>query len=219
MFVRIVSVCVVIALSLSPAFATGQTNTQRGAVTGGAAGAVIGGIIGHQNDETPEGALIGGAIGAIAGGLLGNQQDQLNYQHYQQQQQYQQRRAIAFQRGVSSADVVNMSHSGVGSSVMINQIQINGVQKHLSVNEIIALSQQGVDSTVIDAMQRGRIAGSTSPVQISPAYVPRTPQVYRPRVVVEPVLLPTYRPPYSHRPTHRHHHRGSRPSFHIQIGR
>ena len=42
---------------------------------GGVAGAVIGGIIGHQNDETPEGALIGGAVGAITGGLIGRAQD------------------------------------------------------------------------------------------------------------------------------------------------
>ena len=37
------------------------------AATTGAAGAIIGGIIGHQNGKTAEGAAIGGALGAIGG--------------------------------------------------------------------------------------------------------------------------------------------------------
>ena len=52
-----------------------QSRTQNGATVGGLAGAVIGGIIGKQNDETPEGVLIGGAVGAITGGLIGKAQD------------------------------------------------------------------------------------------------------------------------------------------------
>jgi hypothetical protein len=68
-----------------------QTQTRDGAVLGGVAGAVIGGIVGHQNDETPEGALIGGAVGAIAGGLIGNQQ-QRQAEQYRTQQYYSQPR-------------------------------------------------------------------------------------------------------------------------------
>lgn len=49
---------------------------ERGATVGGVTGAVIGGVIGKQNDETVEGVLIGGAVGAIAGGIVGHAQNQ-----------------------------------------------------------------------------------------------------------------------------------------------
>ena len=108
------------------------TNSQRGAVSGGAAGAIIGGIIGHQNDETPEGALIGGAVGAIAGGLLGKQQDRTNYEAYQYQQQRNYQQAVDYSRGVSVNDVVALAHSGVGSNVIISQIHTHGVQQEIA---------------------------------------------------------------------------------------
>lgn len=49
---------------------------ERGATVGGVTGAVIGGVIGKQNDETVEGVLIGGAVGAITGGIVGHAQNQ-----------------------------------------------------------------------------------------------------------------------------------------------
>lgn len=55
-----------------------QEGTRNGALLGGAAGAVIGGIIGNnKNDQTAEGALIGGAVGAVTGGLIGRHRDQV----------------------------------------------------------------------------------------------------------------------------------------------
>ena len=63
-----------LGISVSLATMVSSTYGQRareGVAVGGVAGAIAGGIIGHQNDETPEGALIGGAIGALAGGLIG----------------------------------------------------------------------------------------------------------------------------------------------------
>ena len=124
---------------------------------GGAAGAITGGIIGHQNDETPEGIIIGGAVGALAGGLLGHAKDEQvareqYYQHqvWQQQQQLNRRRAAA----VSMADVVQMSQSGLGDSLIVNHIQTNGVQRRLDTRDIIRLHQQGVSEGVINAMQR-----------------------------------------------------------------
>ena len=66
-----------------------QSQTQNGATLGGVAGAVIGGIIGKQNDETPEGVLIGGAVGALTGGLIGRAQDnELQRQRAYQEQAY-----------------------------------------------------------------------------------------------------------------------------------
>ncbi|HIG26515.1 MAG TPA: hypothetical protein EYQ50_01450 [Verrucomicrobiales bacterium] len=53
-------------------------NTKRGAVGGGALGAIVGGIIGHQSGRGLEGAAIGAGVGAVGGGVLGNAKDQEN---------------------------------------------------------------------------------------------------------------------------------------------
>lgn len=64
---------------LSGCVGTGP-NTQQGAVTGGALGALAGAVIGNNSrgGNSVGGALIGGAIGAIAGGTIGNSVDQQN---------------------------------------------------------------------------------------------------------------------------------------------
>src|ERR1039457_3030219 len=48
-------------------------NEGEGAATGGALGALAGGIIGHQSHDTGAGMLIGGAVGALAGATVGSQ--------------------------------------------------------------------------------------------------------------------------------------------------
>jgi hypothetical protein len=61
---------------LSGCVGTGP-NTQQGAVTGGALGALAGAIIGNNSrgGNGLAGALIGGTAGAIAGGTIGNSVD------------------------------------------------------------------------------------------------------------------------------------------------
>jgi hypothetical protein len=53
-------------------------NTQQGAVTGGALGALAGAVIGNNSrgGDALAGAIIGGTAGAIAGGTIGNSIDQ-----------------------------------------------------------------------------------------------------------------------------------------------
>ena len=190
-----------------PGKTNAQSNTQRGAVAGGTAGAIIGGIVGNQNNETAEGALIGGAIGALTGGLMGNDRDR----QIQQQFYYQQQQAAAYRNGISMNDVINLSGNGVNSEVIINQIQINGVQRRIGVNEIIALHQQGVNNRVIDAMQRAPLATEVTSHQKKSPYP----------VVVEPVVVPRviwatprpHYPPYYHRP----YRRGSSFHFHYRF--
>lgn len=52
-------------------------NTQQGAVTGGALGAIAGAIIGHniRGGDALGGAILGGTAGAFAGGAIGNSVD------------------------------------------------------------------------------------------------------------------------------------------------
>lgn len=53
-----------------------ESNAGTGALVGGAAGAGLGAIIGHNSHgRTAEGALIGGAAGAIGGAVIGNEMD------------------------------------------------------------------------------------------------------------------------------------------------
>src|ERR1700691_3305043 len=47
-------------------------NEGEGAATGGALGALAGGIIGHQSHDTGAGMLIGGAVGAVTGAAVGS---------------------------------------------------------------------------------------------------------------------------------------------------
>ena len=64
-------------------------NTQQGAVTGGALGALAGAIIGNNSagHNGLAGALIGGAAGAIAGGTLGNSVDNQRGTLYRSEQE------------------------------------------------------------------------------------------------------------------------------------
>ncbi len=53
-----------------------ESHSGNGALLGGAAGAGLGAIIGHNSHgRTTDGALIGGAAGALGGGLIGNEMD------------------------------------------------------------------------------------------------------------------------------------------------
>jgi hypothetical protein len=65
-----------LALPLTGCVGTGP-NTQQGAVTGGAIGALAGAVIGNnsRSHDTLGGAVIGGIAGAIAGGAIGNSLD------------------------------------------------------------------------------------------------------------------------------------------------
>lgn len=221
------------ALALATVFVPTQTllaqsRTQNGATVGGLAGAVIGGIVGKQNDETPEGILIGGAVGAITGGLIGRAQDnELQRQrHFQQQQYYAQQRQVYVQQqaiaftGVSMTDVINMSRSGVSDSVIMSQLQAQGVQRRLEVSDIIALHQQGVSDTLITAFQSAPMATQVAAIAHAPTqtFVQQQPvYVQQPSVIVreQPVIYQRA-PVYVHEVYRtyqpRHHYHGGRGS-------
>jgi outer membrane lipoprotein SlyB len=208
------NIAIVATLLLFPTVGVSQ-QTQRGATIGAIGGAIAGGIIGDHNDEAGAGALIGGALGAVAGGVLGNasdkeraaQQRQIYYQQQQRQAYTVQQQVIQQQSSVSISDVVAMSRSGLGESVIINQISQRGVQHELQVSDIISMHQQGVPERVITAMQQARV-GSGRTVVASPPVQYVTPA---PVIVEEHYVLPQYSPPSIHHyhsvPVRRHYSR------------
>jgi outer membrane protein OmpA-like peptidoglycan-associated protein len=66
-----------LTLALAAAIMLGgcARNAQRGAVIGGAGGAVVGGVIGAASGSTAKGAIIGAAVGGAAGAIIGDQMD------------------------------------------------------------------------------------------------------------------------------------------------
>ena len=70
-------------------------NTQQGAVTGGALGALAGAIIGHNSrgGDALGGAILGAEMGALAGGTLGNSVDHERGTLYGYPQPYGNRRS------------------------------------------------------------------------------------------------------------------------------
>jgi hypothetical protein len=190
-----------------------RPNTTRGATVGGVAGAVIGGIIGHQNDEATEGILIGSAIGAITGGVAGHTRDAQNNrnQRYWQSRQsppiYSQPSyptagypvytnpqpyVVATPAplvGVSMTDIIQMSQSGLSPSVMINHLQSNGLTARPQTTEIIQMHRAGVSELVINATQNAPLASQRAaavyPTSAQPVY--QTPgRVYVPAQTYQP---------------------------------
>lgn len=201
----------------------GQTRSEKSAVLGGIAGAIIGGVAGHQNHETAGGVAIGGIVGAIAGGVLGRSQDvemmrANEYRQYQQQQYTQQ-----IDQSVSLNDAVQMIRNGLSPNLVINQIRTNGVRQKIGVQEIIMLHKNGVPENVIQEMQNARIAGTATRNYRTPAQVPTYSPVVidrRPQIIFETTPIigghwdyhTPYRAPhysYRHTPIHEVHHHGS----------
>ncbi len=198
---RTIACIVIVGMLCQDAYS--QSKTKDGAVLGGIGGAVVGGIIGHQNDETPEGIIIGSVAGAVAGGILGNIRDkQIQEQRYYQHQAWQSQQALRHSQqsqirrcGASISDVISMSRSGVSELVIVSHIQNNGIQRKLEVSEIITLHQSGVSDNVIAAMQNARISGQPSyiapqrsgptSVIVHETYSP-APQVLMPAPVLQP---------------------------------
>jgi outer membrane lipoprotein SlyB len=146
-----------------------QNQTRDGALMGGVAGALLGGVVGKQSNDTTEGALIGGAVGALAGGVIGNQRQQAERQRYYNSMSnrpiyYEQRtyvqapaqRVVTTRRPVTTAEVINMTRSGVSDAVIVAHIQTNGVAMQPDVNDVILMNQEGVSDYVVTMMQQAR---------------------------------------------------------------
>jgi outer membrane protein OmpA-like peptidoglycan-associated protein len=75
MIKRILTLSVVMVFLLAAVNCASWNKTTRGAVIGGAGGAVLGGVIGHAAGNTILGAIIGAAVGGAAGAIIGSYMD------------------------------------------------------------------------------------------------------------------------------------------------
>jgi hypothetical protein len=126
-------------------------HADRGALVGGLTGAGAGAVVGNAVGNTAGGALIGAGLGAVTGNLIGAGLDENEARNRAMIEQQMGRMIPA--GGVTTADVINMSRSGVEPQLIINHIRTNGVAKRIDANELIALQQEGVNRDVIGALQ------------------------------------------------------------------
>ena len=131
-----------------------MNKTQQGAVLGGAGGAGLGAIIGHQFGATGAGAAIGALAGTAGGALAGNSADEADESARKTQQiRHQQHVAAAQQREMTNREVIDMANSGVSDHRIIRTIKNRGGRFDTSPQQIIYLSQCRVSEQVIEAMQ------------------------------------------------------------------
>jgi surface antigen len=124
----------------------GMSNTDRGVLGGGAAGAGVGAAVGSLTHHTGAGAVIGGVTGAIAGGLIGNGIDE-------KKQREAAERYAHDHPPLTLQDVATMTQQGVADDIIIGQIQSSHAVYTLTADQIVWLKQSGVHDCVIRTMQ------------------------------------------------------------------
>jgi hypothetical protein len=149
------------------------SNTENGALAGGAAGALIGAGVADRH-HTGAGAAIGGIIGAGTGALIGKSADN--------DEKRAKEAAIAASAPVvgplSLEEIATMAKAGTSDQLIINQIQASGTRYNLNGDTIVWLQQNSVSPAVISAMQ----ATAYRPVRVvrEPVYVTPAPYYYAP---------------------------------------
>ena len=129
-------------------------NTQKGALLGGAGGAGIGAIIGHQFGATGTGALIGGLAGTAGGALVGNSKDEANKRDAAARHAAYERSRLEMEaHALTNRDVADMVANGVSDSTIVTAMRDKGGRFDTSPQAIIALHNAGVSDGVVQAMQ------------------------------------------------------------------
>lgn len=173
----------------------------RGAGLGAGVGALAGGIIGHQSGNTAEGAIIGAALGGITGAAAGGAMDEIEARNRAEIAAHMGRELPP--GGVSVEDVINMSHSGVPSSVIASHIRTVGMGRQMQPSDFIRMNGEGVAEEVMKAAQE-------SPPQVAVAAAPQVIYSSPPPVIVEDWGPP----PYYYRPYWGPRYRRHRPGVH-----
>ncbi len=165
-------------------FLSGCQTVGPGTATGGAfgtfAGTLTGAAIGSKEGKAPEGALIGALTGGALGAAAGNAVDREVQRTRRQDQTLQNERRLA---AVSTPQIIQMTQSGLGSDVIVRQIQNQGVFRRPTIDDLIQLKNQGVDDVVIEALQSAPIGGTFA----SPTIVQQPIEVIQQPVFVEPI--------------------------------
>jgi hypothetical protein len=137
-----------------------ETKAGTGAMIGGAAGAGIGAIVGHNSHgRTGSGALIGGAVGAIGGALIGNEMDKADKRDARREREYDDysanrgTRASAAAAAVTRGDVIEWTRRGDRDEQIIDRIDRVLAVIHLSARDENDLRDAGVSEGVIRAMK------------------------------------------------------------------
>jgi Glycine zipper len=155
-----------------------MNNTESGMLGGGAIGGLLGAGVGALCHAPVAGAAIGAATGAAVGGIAGADADR---QEHRAQVQAAAATAAAQQAAIRApqyTEIVQMTRNGVPDANIIAQIRNSGAVYNPSPDDIMYLSQNGVSSAVIGAVQ---------------TCVPGTPPV----VYGRPVYYDPYAPPVS----------------------
>ena len=147
----------VVAVGALCVMATGcqnMNNTEKGAVIGGASGAGLGAIIGHQTGNRDLGALIGGGAGALMGGAMGKAKDNAEERDMYRQHAAQMEATRKFeQNAMNNHDVIKFANSGVSDDIIIGEIKRRGGRFDMSTEGMIYMRQNGVSEHVLKVMQ------------------------------------------------------------------
>ncbi len=138
-----------------PAVVGCQTYAGNGSLFGGLGGAGLGALIGSATGHAGAGAAIGGVAGAVTGGAVGGALDDIDAKNRANCRGDGSRAGAG---AVNVNDVVAMSRAGVNEQLIVNHLNANGLARPLQANDIIYLQQNGISPSVIDAMQRTRVA-------------------------------------------------------------
>jgi len=188
-------------------------HADRGALFGGLTGAGVGALVGNAVGHTGAGAAIGAGVGALSGAAIGSGMDEIearNAAHIDA--------AMAAQQmptgSVTIDDVMSMTKAGVDPELIASHIRTNGTVQPLSASDLILLQQQGVATSVIQAMQSSsgpRVVAAGGPPIVAAA----------PPVVVEEYYYPPPPPPYWYGPgcyrPYRHCHPRSGVSWGVSV--
>ena len=178
----------------------------RGAAAGGLLGAGAGAIIGSQTGDPLAGAAIGAGLGALGGGVFVSQMDEAAARNRAEIAAHMGRQVAA---GAATPDeVVAMTKAGVDPRMIANYVQTSGMSRPLAANDIIFLTQQGVATDVIQAMN----APPAAPVQVVQGPPPGPPVIVEEHYYGPPVI---YGPPRHY----HHHHCGPRVGWGVSVYR
>ena len=102
-----------------------------------------------------------------------------------------------------------MSRTGLSDQVIVNQVRQRGYLGKLTVNDIIALHQQGVSENVITTLQT--VGPPKAPITVARPAPPVVQQhIHQPApIIIQEHVIQNYPPIYyrhSHRPTFYYRH-------------